>query len=226
VFVDFDGTLAPIVEDYEVARPGPEAPGVLKSLADRYARVAVISGRPLAYLTRHLADTGRTELIGIYGLERSNQPHPPEAERWRRALDEAAEAAEAQAPDGVVIERKGLAVTLHYRAAPQHQVWVERFAGTASGLMAHPGKMSVELRPPVETDKGTVVTELSRGLRAVCFVGDDRGDLPAFAALARMTDKDTLAVAVDGPETPAELTTAADLVVDGPEGVLAFLRGL
>jgi trehalose 6-phosphate phosphatase len=226
VFVDFDGTLAPIVEDYDAARPHPDAPGVLQSLADRYARVAVISGRPLAYLARHLAGAGRTELIGVYGLERSDRPNPAEVERWRRVLEDEAKAAETQAPEGVVVERKGLAVTLHYRTGPQHQGWVERFASAAEGLVAHPGKMSIELRPPVETDKGTVVAELSEGLAAVCFVGDDRGDLPAFAALARMAAKDTLTVAVDGPETPAELKAAAQLIVPGPEGVLAFLRGL
>jgi trehalose 6-phosphate phosphatase len=226
VFVDFDGTLAPIVEDYDAARPDPEAPGVLGSLADRYARVAVVSGRPLAYLTEHLAGAGRTELIGIYGLERSDQPNPPAVERWRQVLEDEAEAAESGAPEGVVVERKGLAVTLHYRAAPQHRDWVEQFGRAAHGLVAHPGKMSLELRPPVETDKGTVVAELSEGLAAVCFIGDDRGDLPAFAALAHMADKDTLSVAVDGPETPAELKAAAQLIVDGPVGALAFLRSL
>ncbi len=46
--------------------------------------------------------------------------------------------------------------------------------------------MSWELRPPVPTDKGTVVTELAAGLAAVCFVGDDTGDLPAFEALRRL----------------------------------------
>jgi trehalose 6-phosphate phosphatase len=226
VFVDFDGTLAPIVEDYEAARPRPEAPNVLKSLAGRYARVAVISGRPLSYLTQHLAGAGRTELIGVYGFERSDQPNPPGVERWRRILEHEAAAAQAQAPDGVVVEPKGLALTLHYRTAPQHQGWVEHFARAAPGLVAHPGKMSIELRPPIDTDKGTVVAELSEGLNAVCFVGDDRGDLPAFAALARMPEKDTLTVAVDGPETPAELKAAADLIVDGPEGALEFLRNL
>ncbi len=40
--------------------------------------------------------------------------------------------------------------------------------------------MSVELRPPVKTDKGTVVDELASGLGAACFFGDDLGDLPAF----------------------------------------------
>jgi trehalose 6-phosphate phosphatase len=97
-----------------------------------------------------------------------------------------------------------------------------------TGLIAHPAKMSVELRPPVEADKGRVVTELAAGLDAVCFVGDDRGDLPAFAALADLAAEgvQTLAVAVSSEEAPPELLAAADLVVAGPEGALALLRAL
>lgn len=195
-------------------------------MADRYKRVAVISGRPLSYLSHHLEGAGRTELIGVYGLDRSSGETNPDAERSRDDIESAAAAAEEQAPQGVVVERKGLAVTLHYRHEPDQRQWVERFAGGWPDLVAHPGKMSIELRPPVATDKGTVVEELSGGLDAVCFIGDDRGDLPAFAALARMPDKDTLAVAVDGTETPPELKNAADLVVDGPAGVVEFLRRL
>ncbi|HSS11457.1 MAG TPA: hypothetical protein VLL25_16350, partial [Acidimicrobiales bacterium] len=86
----------------------------------------------------------------------------------------------------------------------------------------------VELRPPVEADKGTVVEELASGLDAVCFIGDDRGDLPAFAALARLAaeGRDTLAIAVNSDEAPTELLAAADVVVDGPSGVLDLLEAL
>jgi trehalose 6-phosphate phosphatase len=80
----------------------------------------------------------------------------------------------------------------------------------------------------VPTDKGSVVSELAAGLRAVCFVGDDTGDLPAFAALTalRAAGVHTLAVAVSSPETPRQLLDASDLVVDGPAGVLDFLEAL
>ena len=94
--------------------------------------------------------------------------------------------------------------------------------------MAHPGKMSVELRPPVQTDKGTVIAELGAQLDAVCFIGDDRGDLPGFEELRRLrsSGKSTLAVAVAGPETPPEVLDAADVVVEGPEGVIGLLEAL
>jgi trehalose 6-phosphate phosphatase len=198
--------------------------------------VAVISGRPLAYLQLHLGGATGTELVGLYGLERARSggieaEEVAAAEPWRATLEAAATAAEAQAPDGVVVERKGLAVTLHFRAVPERAAWVERFAAgevAARGLAAHPGKMSVELRPPVRTDKGTVIGELGADLEAVCFIGDDRGDLPGFEELRRLRSegKSTLAVAVAGPETPVELLDSADLVVDGPAGVIALLEAL
>jgi trehalose 6-phosphate phosphatase len=66
VFVDFDGTLAPIVDIPEEARPLPGAAAVLGRLADRYARVAVISGRPVAFLVEHLGSlAGTAELVGL-----------------------------------------------------------------------------------------------------------------------------------------------------------------
>jgi trehalose 6-phosphate phosphatase len=62
----------------------------------------------------------------------------------------------------------------------------------------------------------------------VCFVGDDNGDLPAFAALDRLRagGATTLAVAVAGPETPEAVVAAADVAVDGPAGALALLEVL
>jgi trehalose 6-phosphate phosphatase len=239
VFTDFDGTLAPIVDDPDRARPLPGTSDALRALAARYATVAVVSGRPLAYLAEHLPGAGDTVLVGLYGLERARRDHgsslvteeAPAARPWLAAVAAAAAAAEASAPDALFVERKGLAVTLHYRQAPDLAGWAADFAAAqaaATGLVAHPGKMSVELRPPVATDKGTVVEELARGLTAACFIGDDLGDLPAFAALGRLRAAGvaTLAVAVSGSETPAELIAAADLMVDGPPGVLALLRSL
>jgi trehalose 6-phosphate phosphatase len=237
IFLDFDGTLAPIVAVPDEARPLPGVASTLGRLALRYRRVAVISGRPLAYLTEHLGqDSGAVEFVGLYGLERQLGSGGPvvagsEARRWQAAVDAVAAAAQASAPSGLRVERKGLAVTLHFREAPQLAGWTAGFAAeqeAASGLVAHPGKQSWELRPPGPTDKGTVVEELASGLRAACFVGDDLGDLPAFAALARLRSAgvDTLSVAVGGAETPAEVLAAGDVAVAGPAGVLALLEAL
>jgi trehalose 6-phosphate phosphatase len=237
ILTDFDGTLAQIVDDPAAAVPLDGVPSVLARLALRYARVAVISGRPVTYLVERLGRESRDTrviLVGLYGLERARGGEVEEvaaATAWRPVVDLVAAAAAAEAPAGVGVEHKGLAVTLHVRTASEHLGWVEAWSATqaaATGLIAHPGRMSVELRPPVDADKGTVVEELATGLDAVCFIGDDRGDLPAFAALARLAaaGRDTLAIAVNSDEAPIELLAAADVVVDGPVGVLDLLEAL
>jgi trehalose 6-phosphate phosphatase len=236
IYVDYDGTLAPIVDDPARAVPIPGAADLLRTLSERWGRLVVISGRPVAYLVANLAGAGSTELFGLYGLERARGDSAEvdtdaEAEEWRNLVDQAAVSAEKAAPPGVTVERKGLTVTLHYRQAPDQAGWVAETAGrlqAETGLAAHRGKMSVELRPPVAIDKGTVVRDLSVGLSAVLYAGDDLGDLPAFAELARLRKcgVETLGVASGGAETPPEVTAAADIVVDGPGGVADLLRRL
>lgn len=234
VLTDFDGTLAPIVADPSRAAPLPGTGPVLARLARRYRVVGVVSGRPVRYLLDRLGGVEGLAVVGLYGLERADGDAVqarPEAVAWRAAVERVATAAEQQAPAGVGVERKGLALTLHVRRSPDQAGWVGRFAeeqaGT-SGLVAHPGRQSVELRPPVGADKGTVVAELAAGCDAVCYLGDDRGDLAAFDRLdvLRAAGVTTLAVAAGSDEAPAELLARADVVVDGPAGALDVLRRL
>jgi len=222
IFVDFDGTLAPIVTDPDSSRPLPGVVAALAALAARYAVVAVVSGRPAAFLVEYLAAPG-VLLSGQYGLEtvRDGQViEDPEASLWRPSVASLAARATAEAPPGVRVESKGLALTVHVRATPEHDGWAQswvREAAAASGLVMHRARRSYELRPPLVMDKGQVVTRLSAGLQAACFLGDDLGDLPAFAALR---------VGVRSDEAPAELLAAADLLVDGPDGARQLLLAL
>lgn len=245
ILTDFDGTLAPIVDDPAAARPLPEGVDLLHRLGARYATVAVISGRPGAFLAEHLrlgepATTppvgGRGLVaVGLYGLEtadgRGVTTHP-QALAWVPVVEEVARLADEQAAPGVVVERKRLSVTLHYRTAPAAAAWAAGWVAhqaARTGLVRHPARMSEELRPPVPVDKGTVVATLVEGLAAACFVGDDLGDLPAFAALdeaARTAGLAVLKVAVRSDEAPPALLDAADVVVDGPRGAVGFLSRL
>jgi trehalose 6-phosphate phosphatase len=237
VLTDFDGTLSPIVDEPESARPLPEAVDVLHRLAARYGRVAVVSGRPASFLAKRLKLAEAPGLVasGLYGMEYAQGDQittNPRAEEWRGMVHRVACEAEEQAPPEVHVERKGLSVTLHYRTCPEQAVWVRTWAEAAaerSGLLLHPARMSDELRPPVEIDKGTVVAELAAGLSAVCFLGDDVGDLPAFAALDRLREHDdvaTLKVVVASPEAPRALIDEGDVVVDSPAGALDVLERL
>lgn len=238
VVTDFDGTLAPIVADPDGSVPLPGAVEVLHRLAERYATVAVVSGRPAAFLSERLGmgEGSRLQASGLYGLELVTGPGSvtaPAAEAWRSVVAQVAAEAEASAPAGLLVERKGLSVTLHYRTAPQLESWSRRFAAEqadATGLVVHGARMSQELRPPLAVDKGSVVAGLAQGLSAACFIGDDVGDLPAFAALEELASArpgfHALKVAVSSGEMAPGLRSGADLVVDGPEGALAFLRRL
>ncbi len=235
IFSDFDGTLAPIVDDPASARALDGVVDVLAGLALRYHTVGIISGRPATFLATQLGGNGLL-LSGLYGLETADDDGvhtTPDAEHWRQAVDDVVARGEAAfgAGTGGGVERKGLSLTVHYRNDPSRRDDIEAWArleAERSGLVLHPARMSVELRPPLARDKGTVLAEAAAGLRAACFLGDDRGDLEAFEALARLAADGVavVRVAVNSDEAPAELLERADLVVEGPEGALDLLRRL
>lgn len=232
ILSDFDGTLSPIVDDPAAARPIDGAAEVLADLARRYRRVAVISGRPVSFLVPLLPRT--VTISGLYGLEvvkRGRRRDHPLAGAWREVIDDVVSHSIAHGPEGMLVESKGLSLTLHYRTRPELEPDVRRWAerqAARSGLVRRPARMSYELHPPINADKGTAVRELSQELGAVCYLGDDLGDLQAFGALDQLTERGVgvLRVAVASGEAPAELVDRADVVVDGPPGALHFLRGL
>ena len=242
LFLDFDGTLSAVVKDPRDAAPLPGVPDLLAELAATFALVAVISGRPTAFLDEILGPPPGVTLAGLYGLERALQGSAHDT--WAAVIDEVVAEALATAPKGVYVEPKGLTVTLHFRRAPEHKDWVVQFAERqheTRGLAVVQGRLERELRPPLNVDKGTVVRSLveeydKRGepLRVLAAFGDDLGDLPAFAALetlheAATADNGPLVIvrvaAVDG-ESPAAVAAAADLSVPGAAGAVALLRDL
>jgi trehalose 6-phosphate phosphatase len=222
------------------ARPLDGVSEVLTHLAARFAKVAVVSGRPAGFQLDRLGllvtGSGRAvELVGLYGME-SVAPDgtvvlDAVAASWLPVVLEAADRLASGAPDGVLVEAAGPSVTVHWRRAPGAARWAAERAAAASaatGLVAHGGRLSVELRPPLDLDKGVVVRRLTVGCRAVGFFGDDLGDLPAFAELGRLRADGvaTVGVAVIDRETAPEVETAADLSVPGPEGARAVLEWL
>ena len=232
ILTDFDGTLSEIVEHPDDARPLEGVVEVLGELAERYGRVAVISGRPVEFLAAHLP--GPLLLSGLYGLqvvEAGERADHPAALEWGAAVDDVVRQAGEDGPDGMRVESKGLSLTLHYRGRPEIEQDVRAWAtgqAVRTGLELRAAKMSFELHPPIEADKGTAVDGMSEGLEAVVFLGDDIGDLPAFDALARLRRSGTYTVrfAVTSGEPPAELLEQADAVLDGPAAALDVLRRL
>lgn len=235
VLTDFDGSLAPIVDDPSAARPLPGAVEVLARLARVFGRVGVVSGRPASFLRRVVGAEG-VVLAGLYGMEHvvdGEVTLDPSVEPWLGRAGSAAADAERALP-GLYVERKSeITCVIHWRASPEREqeaLAIGSDVASRHGLAAHPGRMSLELRPPVPVDKGTSVEALAAGSDAAFFAGDDRGDLEAFAALDRMVSDGRLRwavkVAVRSEEAPAELLDGADERVAGPEELLAVLDAL
>lgn len=232
ICTDFDGTLSAIVAEAEDARPAPGAVEVLGALARRFALVAVVSGRPVSFLEA-LMPAG-VRLSGLYGLEESvdgERREVPGASEWRDVVERSARRAEAAGLPGTSIERKGLSLTLHFRTHPEDEPTIRSWAASEAaetGLDVREAKRSVELHPPVATDKGTVIEALGGGLAAVCYLADDLGDLPGYDGLDRLAAAGvhTVRIAVQGSETPAQLVDRADVVVDGTAGAVALLQEL
>lgn len=225
--LDFDGTLSAIVDDPVAARPWPGVTALLTRLAARFALVAVISGRPADFLHEVLHSPVGVELIGLYGLGHVG----PDVRPWEAVVADVVAEARAEAPAGVYVEPKGFTVTLHWRHAPAAGPWAVAFAARqeeARGLRVYRGRLSLELRPPLDVDKGTVVRSLVEGMRAVAVFGDDLGDLPAFAAAGDLAARGVAVarIAVVDAESAAEVAEEADLVVEGPAGAVALLDQL
>lgn len=233
---DYDGTLAPIVDDPDSAAPLPAALEAVAALVGAGTAVAIISGRPVSFLREHVPIVG-CALIGQYGLESLHDDVvvvDPRAEAFVDAVHHAAGDADVTWP-GLRVEHKGdLAFTVHWRTAPELAPPPDELEAFASrhGLVVQPGRLACELRTPVPVDKGIALNRwlVTRGRATAAFVGDDLGDLEAFDAIeqwcARGDGRSAARVAVRSDEVPPGLLERADLVVEGPDGVAALLSSL
>ncbi|MFG2604093.1 trehalose-phosphatase [Streptomyces sp. NPDC048514] len=245
VGLDFDGTLAPIVADPEQARAHPEAVAAIAALAPKVASVAVVTGRPAAVAVRYGGFAGvpgleHLTVLGHYGAERwdavtgtvtAPAPHPGVA-AVRAELPGLLDRVGAW--QGTWIEEKGRAIAVHTRRARDPQAAFEALReplgdlAAGHGLIVEPGRMVLELRPP-GMDKGVALGDHIRrtGAESVLYAGDDLGDLPAFAAVDKLRSGGVPGLLVcSGSTEVTELADRADLVVDGPAGVVRLLREL
>ncbi|MDX3671055.1 trehalose-phosphatase [Streptomyces europaeiscabiei] len=245
IALDFDGTLAPIVPDPEQARAHPDAVAALAALAPKVASVAVVTGRPAGVAVRHGGFAGVPGLehlvvLGHYGAERwdavtgtvtAPAPHPGVA-AVRAELPGLLDGVGAW--QGTWTEEKGRAVAVHTRRATDPQAAFEALRAPLTdlaarhGLIVEPGRLVLELRPP-GMDKGVALREYLAETAAgsVLYAGDDLGDLPAFAAVEKLRTEGTPGLLVcSGSTEVTELSERADLVVDGPAGVVHLLSAI
>jgi trehalose 6-phosphate phosphatase len=218
IFLDVDGTLAPIVERASDAVVPGETRDLLEELADRYALVACVSGRA-AEDARRLVGLPQLTYAGSHGAELLEPGKPvrilPEFAEWSDRVHAFVESHDV----GARVEDKGPIVAYHFRGRDDLEPKLREVADEAErdGFITHWGRKVLEIRPGVEVHKGMAVKELANGLTTL-YAGDDVTDLDAFA-VADVT------VGVISDEGPPELRDA-DIVVDGPEGFVEVLRAL
>ena len=243
VLLDIDGTLAPIVDRAAEAHVPEQTRQLVIEAAKKYKLVACVTGRR-ASEARAMVSVGTVTYVGSHGAEilRPGWLEPaldPNVKAWAdrmtafaRELD-LAEMRQRR----VRLEDKGPILAFHWRGAPNQeaaQATVEKIATQAqdAGLRPHWGRKVLEVRPPVEFDKGSGVTALilDADVYAALYAGDDRTDIDAFRALAALAASGTIEtsvrVGVRSDEGPSELAEETDLLVDGTDGVKQLLETL
>ena len=231
LFLDFDGTLAPIVEEPMLAVLPAATRQVLEALAAHETiTIAIVSGRSLGDVKGRV---GLPALIyaGNHGLEiegRGLAYEHPKALVLKAAVREITEriAEHTASLEGIEIESKGLTSSIHYRrAARSAQIHLEALLRDIvktddPNIEIREGKMVHEIRPRVDWDKGTAVNWIRQQLDQPdvlpIVVGDDITDENAFVAF-----DDAITICVD----PRRSTTAS-YRVESPDQVKDFLEWL
>jgi trehalose 6-phosphate phosphatase len=190
LFLDLDGTLAPIAARPQDVRPDARRNGLLERLAKALdGRLAVVTGRTLADADRILE--GRVKAVAaVHGLVRRDAEGVLHEQPAHPRLHEASEALRefARRDSGLLVEEKGLSVALHFRLARQHAAdarAIARQLAAETGLTVQDGDMVEELRTPGPTKADSVAAFMAEtpfhGARAF-FLGDDSTDEDGFCA--------------------------------------------
>jgi trehalose-phosphatase len=247
ILLDVDGTLAPITRHAGAAEVPAATRTLLVELASRYGLVACVSGRR-AGEARRIVGIGALHYVGNHGTEilrrgaTAVETTPAVAEWEPRVRELATGLLEDHATAsrlGVWLEDKGPIQALHWRGVSDEAAAAEAAAAVgaaaaAEGLALHEGRMVLELRPPLDFDKGAAVRWLvgAEELAGALYAGDDRTDLDAFAGLralvaeGRLAHAACVAVRDEGSDAPPEVAEQADVAVDGPVGIRSVLQEL
>lgn len=232
LFLDYDGTLTPIVQRPENAVLGEPTRILLRALARRVP-LAVVSGRDLADVRARIG-VARVYCAGSHGFDIEGPGVRHQYPLAKAAVAPLRAAAKEIARDtaglaGVQLEPKRFALAVHYRRVAEKQVPAVR-AAVERARRRHPelrlgrGKKVLELLPALDWDKGRAVLWLLRALRLdrddvlPLYIGDDVTDEDAFRALARRG----IGIAVQDTRRP----TAARFALRNPREVRALLAGL
>lgn len=240
LITDVDGTISPTAPTPQQARVSPLCRRYLRQLCRRIALVAAISGRP-ALQVRDMIDIRGMVYIGNHGLERLTDSHPQIAEPAQEYLAVVKSAIEELSRllslEGVIIENKGITATIHYRRSPEPEsaekvvLAAVQNSPQASRLQVIPGRMAINLIPPVTLNKGTATRNLIQeyNLHGGIYLGDDATDIDAFKAMhaaSRESAFQGLAIGITSEETPEALIEEVDFTLSGVDDVARFLEWL
>jgi trehalose 6-phosphate phosphatase len=242
--LDFDGTLAPIVEDPELAYADPEAVAALARLGGLVGWIVLMTGRPAAVAVRLGGFRGRGGLesmivLGQYGVERWDAATdmfrlPAEPDAIASVRDEIRQLLEVHDASAARVEHKGRAIAVHTRGLDDPVETLRRLnvplaeLARRHGLAVEQGRQVLEIRAP-GMDKGKALRSIvaETDARQVIFAGDDLGDLPAFQAVQQLRDQGLPGLLVCSASIEEKaLEEVSDLLVDGPAGVAAWLTAL
>ena len=230
---DYDGTLTPIVDHPDLAALAPGTKELLAGLSrDERFILGIISGRSLDDVRGRVGVSGLV-YAGNHGLEIQGPDldftHPAAGElRETQGRVYARLGEELVDAPGVILEDKGLTLSLHYRLTPREYVdTVEAiFAATVAPFLAEGqvmvarGKKVLEVRPRVPWNKGTAIAKIAEPYRSsavTVFFGDDVSDEDGFAVVQ---EGEGIAVMVG----PAGQPTQARYRVDSPQEVVETLK--
>lgn len=219
-FLDYDGTLAPIVDDPDAAVPHPDVPDLLRRLEERFP-VWIVTGRDLQALSAFLDQP--LNAIGLHGAQEGiigGEVHELMSEDAVQALQRLRDS--VPAVDGLAVEEKEQSFAVHYRevdseteAQARLKSWLDTMPDILDAIW---GKKVVELRPEGLT-KGTAVRRVAEKHPEATpvYLGDDTTDEDAFAALHDL-DREAVTVRIGEEETQA------DHRLSGPDEVVEYLR--
>ncbi len=240
VFLDYDGTLTPIVDRPEDAVISESMREAVRGLAAR-CPVCVVSGRDRP-VVQELMGVDDLIVAGSHGFDiwspAGGEVRREEGEGFRGLLEdvEARLREELHPIEGALVEPKKSSVAAHYRLVPEGerprvgQIVEEILADHPDELKVTPGKMVYEVQPNIDWDKGKAVLyllealDLDRDDVVPLYLGDDITDEHAFEALSGR-GIGVFVGRADDPET-AGRTTSADYVLHTFEEVERFLDTL
>ncbi len=233
---DFDGTLAPIINNPAEAKIPEHAAKVLLALTKEIEIVAIASGRGLEFINNAFAPytdgTGRNpiKIFGLYGSQTDEEEFKKlhKTSVMDQTLKELILQLIAPLVDKIDLELKDSGLVLHYRNYPDFEEEVlsaaQLVADTFPVLFVR-GKKAVELTVAGHTDKGDVIDYIAGYADAVCYIGDDYGDIAAFDKVNTGT-KGGLSVGVFSEEMPPELYDKCQFILEGTAAVHELLAEL